>query len=417
MIEIEAPHTFINTVITIAGSKSISNRLLMIKQMLEPKLLVSNLSNSEDTLLLHEALKRITNKDSAIIDVNHAGTDLRFLTAYLAITEGEWILTGSSRLKERPIQELVNALKLLGADITYTEKENFPPLRIKGKKLRGGQVEINAGISSQFISALLLIAPAFEKGLTLKLKGKVVSRPYITMTLSLLREIGVQITESPENIHVFPYQSKSQHQHLTIESDWSSASYYFSICALAKNAHIELKQFKKEGLQADSVLPNIYKDLGVKTEFLNNSLLLSSIPTQIKEFNFDCSACPDIAQTIAVTCFGLGIDCTLRGLSTLKLKETDRLLALKTELEKFGAVVEIGSDCLEIKTRNIKPGTSNQKLPSIETYHDHRMAMSFVPLALKFEKLRIMDPSVVNKSYPSFWEDLKSLGFNVNLTP
>lgn len=419
MIEIGTPDNSIQSTITIGGSKSISNRLLVLKQVLSQNISFSNLSDSEDTQLLDQALKLIASQKSASIDIKHAGTDMRFLTALLAITEGDWLITGSSRMKERPIGELVTALKTMGASISYIEKENYPPLRIKGKKLSGGKVEIDAGISSQFISALLLIAPKFENGLELLLKGKIVSRPYINMTLSLLRDFGVRISESDDHIHISAFTSATHQKQIMIESDWSSASYYYSICALSEKAKIELKFFKKDSLQSDSVLPSIYNNLGVRTEFSDNSLFLSSIPSSCKEFRYDCSNCPDIAQTIAVTCFGLGINCILTGLSTLKLKESDRITALKTELEKFGAVVGIGSDFLEIKTKieNQKPETSNQKLQTIETYNDHRMAMSFAPLVLKYRKLRITDPSVVNKSYPRFWDDLKSLGFNVNLQP
>jgi 3-phosphoshikimate 1-carboxyvinyltransferase len=419
MIEIGAPNTFMHSPIAIGGSKSISNRLWMIKKLFVPDLTFSNVSDSEDTRLLIHAFEKITENGSGIIDVNHAGSNLRFLTAFLAITEGEWTLTGSSRLKERPIQELVNALKLLGADISYIEKENFPPLKIIGKKLSGGKAEINAGISSQFISALLLIAPTFENGLNLQLNGQIVSRPYISMTLSLLKEIGVELSENDNCICVSPLKKKPFQQHRKIESDWSSASYFYSICALSENAQLVLKQFNQNSLQADSVLPDIFKELGVKTEFLNDSLVLSSIPTHTKKFKYDCSACPDIAQTLAVTCFGLGIDCKLSGLSTLKLKETDRLLALKTELEKFGAKVDVGLDSIQVlqEPGNLKQETRSMKHETIETYKDHRMAMSFAPLALTYRKICINDPSVVNKSYPHFWEDLKSLGFNVNLTP
>ena len=426
MIEIGVPLNQINSNLYIGGSKSISNRLLILDFILDLNLHLSNISNSEDTQVLIEGLKRIKNTSSATIDIKHAGTDMRFLTALLSITEGKWILSGSDRMKERPIGELVKALKLLGADISYREKENYPPLLINGKKLSGGKISIDAGISSQFISALLLIAPRFEKGLELHLKGNVVSRPYINMSLALLKAFDIQIQQSSDIISVSTLQSKSTQKSFSIESDWSSASYYYSICALSKNAQIELKHFDQKSLQADSVLPELYKELGVQTEFKQGVLILRSIPITSKEFIYDFTNCPDIAQTIAITCVGLGISCTLSGLSTLKIKESDRIIALKTELEKFGAIVDVGMDFIRVipesrdknqDTRNKKQETRNLELPTIDTYNDHRMAMSFAPLALKFGNLQIKDPSVVNKSYPGFWEDLKSLGFNVNLSP
>lgn len=426
MIEIGAPHTSIHSSLHITGSKSLSNRLLVIKQLYCPDLSFSNLSDSEDTQLLSKALKIISTQQSATIDVNHAGTDMRFLTALLAVSEGDWILSGSSRLKERPIAELVNVLRFLGADITYLEKENFPPLGIKGKKLRGGTVEINAGISSQFISALLLVASRFTNGLDLHLKGNVVSKPYIKMTTALLKDFGIDVTESENNIRVLAMSNTSVLKNKHIESDWSSASYYYSICALSKNAQMELSHFEERSLQADSILPLLFKDLGVKTESKNGTIVLTSIPLKAKEFAYDCTDCPDIAQTLVLTCFGLGIGCTLTGLSTLKLKESDRILALKTELEKLGAMVDVGLDFIRIipetgdkiqETRVKIQETRVKSQKTIETYNDHRMAMSFAPLALKFGKLFIRNPSVVNKSYPGFWEDLKSLGFNVNLQP
>lgn len=419
MIEIGAPHTSIHASIHMAGSKSLSNRLLLIKHLFYPDLTFSNLSNSEDTQLLSKALELINTQPSATIDVNHAGTDMRFLTALLAVTEGDWILTGSSRLKERPIAELVKVLNDLGAEIRYLEKENYPPLGIKGKKLDGGTVEINAGISSQFISALLLIAPRFKNGLDLHLKGNSVSKPYINMTTALLKDFGIDLIESENRIQVSTLLRTPVLKNKYLESDWTSASYYYSICALSKNAQIELRHFEEHSLQADSILPFLFNELGVKTEFKNGTIILTSIPLKAETFSYDCTNCPDIAQTLAVTCVGHGISCTLSGLSTLKIKESDRILALKTELEKFGAMVDVGLDFIRImpETGDKSQETKVKKHPTIETYHDHRMAMSFAPMALILGKLSINNPSVVNKSYPAFWEDLKSLGFNVNLQP
>lgn len=420
MLVLSAPNKIVNTTIKLTGSKSINNRLLILNEVLDLDLHFQNRSTSEDTLLLQNALLSIKDKTSATIDVHHAGTDMRFLTAYLATKKGEWILTGSERMKERPIGDLVKALRSLGAEITFLEKENFPPLKISGKTLAGGKIEIDGSVSSQFISALLLIAPTFENGLELTLKNDIVSWPYIQMTLDTLSEFGVKVSTNLNIIKV----SKSliinpKSLVVEVESDWSSASYWFSIVALSKNAEIKLTGLKDRSPQADSVLPQLYKQLGVNTQFKNNELVLSKNEEKISGFEYDFTNCPDIAQTIAVTCFGLGIKAKLTGLKTLKLKESDRIVALKTELEKFGAIVEITDNSIEIKDSGYKtqdsPIESNDLL--LETYNDHRMAMSFAPLALSYEQLFIQNPEVVTKSYPLFWEDLKSVGFSVNLQP
>ncbi len=440
MIELWAPQHIKNTFLQLSGSKSISNRWLILNAVLELGLVIENLSDAEDTVLLKNALQQIKGSKKSKIDIQHAGSDMRFLTALLACREGEWTLTGSDRMKQRPIGELVTALKSLGANITYLEKEGFPPLLIRGQKLAGGNIEIDSGVSSQFVSALLLIAPSLEKGLTLTLKGRTVSMPYIDMTVSLLRSVGV-LVEQKENLiqvscqsnldRVIPQgivdmkpipPSSSQGSSglllpssIYVESDWSSASYWYAICALAGNAEIELGSLYKKSLQADSVLPLLYKDLGVKTTFKENSIVLSSIKPVIKDFSHDFTNCPDIAQTLAVTCFGLGIKARLYGLSTLKVKETDRILALKTELEKCGAKIEITKESIDITPSGNETRIREPEI--INTYNDHRMAMSFAPLALLYKSIKIEDPSVVRKSYGSFWEDLKSVGFNVNLQP
>lgn len=416
MITLTAPLHKINSTLKVAGSKSISNRCLVMNELLRLNRTFNNVSNSEDTQLLLKAFEQIKNKNTGTINVHHAGTDMRFLTAVLSVTEGEWILTGSERMKQRPIGELVSALKVLGANIEYLEKENFPPLKLNGSRLQGGSIEIDSSISSQFVSALLLAGSVFEKGLTVKLKGKVVSRPYIDMTIALLKEFGVLISESQNTISLKKVDPLNVKPQIVIESDWSSASYWYSICALAQQAEIVLRNFNIKSLQADSVLPEIYKELGVRTIFKENSIILSHMKPTCAEFNYDFTNCPDIAQTIAVTCFGLGISAKLTGLSTLKLKETDRILALKTELEKMGARVEISSTTLSVlPLLGGKSRTLNKA--AINTYNDHRMAMSFAPLALVYKNISINDPEVVNKSYPEFWDDLKSVGFSVNLQP
>ncbi len=420
MLVLSAPNKIVNTTIKLTGSKSINNRLLVLNEVLDLDLHFQNRSTSEDTLLLQNALLSIKDKTSATIDVHHAGTDMRFLTAYLSTKKGEWILTGSERMKERPIGDLVRALRSLGAEITFLEKENFPPLKISGKTLEGGKIEIDGSVSSQFISALLLIAPTFENGLELTLKNDIVSWPYIQMTLDALSEFGLNVSTVLNTIKISKATTKNaKGKSFEVESDWSSASYWFSIVALSKNAEIKLTGLKDSSSQADSVLPQLYKQLGVNTQFKNNELVLSKNEEKISGFEYDFTNCPDIAQTIAVTCFGLGIKAKLTGLKTLKLKESDRIVALKTELEKFGAIVEITDNSIGIKDSGYKtqdsPIESNDLL--LETYNDHRMAMSFAPLALRYEQLFIQNSEVVTKSYPLFWEDLKSVGFSVNLQP
>ena len=402
-----------NTTIAITGSKSETNRLLLL-QALYPNISIENASNSDDSEVMVEALQKskIKNQKSFIIDVHHAGTAMRFLTAFFAIQEGvEVILTGSSRMKERPIQILVDALNQLGAEITYIEKEGFPPIKIVGKKLIQSRVSLPANVSSQFVSALLLIAPKIENGLELTLEGAITSRPYIQMTLDLLGEIGVETSFVNNSIKIPPKPFIESSKSIHVESDWSSASYFYSIVALSEiDTEITLSNFKKNSLQGDSVLVEIYENFGVETVFnSDNSITISKISNfKPDNFNFHLNSSPDIAQTIAVTCFGLGIECKLTGLHTLKIKETDRLEALKNELTPLGASVQITEDSISIQ------GFPNVELhdTNIKTYQDHRMAMAFAPLAIKMP-LTIANAEVVSKSYPAFWSDLKSLGFQV----
>lgn len=393
--------------VTITGSKSESNRLLLLKA-LYPAIDIENVSNSDDSVLMQKALQ---SPNAPVIDIHHAGTAMRFLTAYLSIQEGrEVVLTGSSRMKERPIGILVDALRQLGADIQYIENEGFPPLSIKGKKLTESKVTLKADVSSQYISALLLIASKLENGLELTLDGKITSVPYIKMTLGLLNEIGVETSFNNNVVKVKPKTNQVKPQTLVVESDWSSASYYFSIVALSDiGTEIKLSSYKKNSLQGDSVLSGLYKEFGVATSFENNSITLKKVQKtdSSKIIEFDLRNAPDIAQTIAVTAFGLGLESELTGLHTLKIKETDRLVALKTELEKFGAEVAITDESLRLKSSdNIKSNIS------VDTYNDHRMAMAFAPLGLK-TTLKINDPKVVSKSYPEFWNDLDSIGFKI----
>ena len=398
--------------IGITGSKSETNRLLLLKA-LYPNLNIENTSNSDDSEVMQKALA-VTHHPSPItdvIDVHHAGTAMRFLTAFFAIQEGkEVVLTGSSRMKERPIKILVDALNQLGAEISYEENEGFPPIRIKGKKLTQNKVLLPANVSSQYISALLLIAPKLENGLELTLEGEITSVPYIKMTLALLNEIGVKTSFENNIIKVTYCPSPIIHHPIIVESDWSSASYWYSIVALSEiGFQVSLSSYKKNSLQGDSALIDLYKDFGVETTFnSDNSITISKTKNcQLSIVNYQLNNCPDIAQTIAVTCFGLGIACNLTGLHTLKIKETDRLEALKIELTKLGAEISVTNDSLHLKSSSgIKQNIS------ISTYQDHRMAMAFAPLALKVP-ITINQAEVVSKSYPDFWEDLKKVGCSI----
>jgi len=392
--------------ITITGSKSESNRLLLL-QALYPELSIENLSNSDDSVLMQKALR----SDAPTVDIHHAGTAMRFLTAYFASRENrEVLLTGSSRMKERPIGILVDALRTLGAEISYQENEGFPPLKIVGKNIDNSQVTLKANVSSQYISALLLIASQLGHGLELTLDGKITSVPYIKMTLSLLEEIGVNTNFEGQVIKVLPLKEKPLVSSLTVESDWSSASYFYSITALSEEGtEITLSAYKKNSLQGDSVLVDVYKAFGVETTFDKHSITLkkSNVLNSEAIMNLDLANAPDIAQTIAVTAFGLGLECYMVGLHTLKIKETDRLVALKIELEKLGANVNITENSLHLsKSDKINQGVA------IDTYKDHRMAMAFAPLGLK-TNININDADVVSKSYPDFWKDLKAIGFQL----
>ena len=391
--------------IKISGSKSETNRLLLL-QALYSNISLENTSNSDDSEVMIKAL--ISNE--TVIDIHHAGTAMRFLTAYFSIREGkEVILTGSSRMKERPIKILVEALKQLGAEISYEENEGFPPIKIIGKRITQNKVSLPANVSSQYISALLLIAPKLENGLELTLIGEITSIPYIKMTLALLNEVGVETSFLENVVTVKPKLSIVNYQ-LLIESDWSSASYFYSIIALSElGTKITLSSYKQNSLQGDSVLAEIYKDFGVETAFEDNNIILKKSKTHDPQpTTYNLNNAPDIAQTIAVTCFGLGISCRLTGLHTLKIKETDRLEALQIELTKLGATISVTNDSLTLE--NSSKINSNIK---IKTYQDHRMAMAFAPLALK-TSIIIEDAKVVSKSYPNFWNDLQSIGFQID---
>ena len=393
--------------LSITGSKSETNRLLLL-QSLFPQINLVNTSNSEDA----QAMARGIGVRSGTIDVNHAGTAMRFLTAFMATTPGvDVVLTGSARMQQRPIGLLVDALRLLGAEINYLGEEGFPPLRIQGKEITQRHAEIPAHVSSQYISALLLVAPRLASGMSLTLKGAITSIPYIKMTCALLESLGVNTRMEGSVIqvdHALDVASKT----LVVESDWSSASYHYSMVALAPmGSEIRLYSYKSDSLQGDAVLAQLYSALGVESVFVDHQLVITKkqeVSATVREQGLivDFTECPDIAQTLAVTCFALGVGAHFTGLHTLKIKETDRLVALQQELTKFGAQLSITEDSL---TLHPFQGVINSGVV-VATYHDHRMAMAFAPLAMKVS-FAIEDPAVVAKSYPDFWNDLAALGF------
>ncbi len=392
-----------NKTITVSGSKSISNRLLILHALFS-NIRIANLSDSQDTKLLQAALEN----SSDTIDVHHAGTAMRFLTSYLAIQEGRTtLLTGSDRMKQRPIKPLVDALKQLGAEIDYVEHEGYPPLKITGHKLSGGEVKIPANVSSQFITSLMLIGAKLENGITIILEGKITSIPYLEMTLKILRTLGISNSWEGDIIKVEPNMQTEKYSQIvpfTIESDWSSASYFYSLAAIGRNS-ISLKCFKPFSLQGDSAIRELYwKYFGVNTISEGAEAKISLLPDSNFKYpeliELNMNACPDIAQTICVTAAALKIPFHITGLETLKIKETDRLSALQNELFKIGCLTETTDEAIW-SSNFIEPAANI----SIETYSDHRMAMSFAPFCL-IKELSIENEEVVEKSYPNFWSDL-----------
>jgi len=409
---LQTTHSNLQAQIAVTGSKSETNRLLLLKALF-PNITLANTSNSDDSEVMQKALLSNTQHptpNTQIIDIHHAGTAMRFLTAYFAVNEGRDVtLTGSPRMKERPIKILVEALRQLGSKIEYVENEGFPPIKIMGQKLTKNEVSLPANVSSQYVSALLLIAAKLENGLELTLEGEITSIPYIKMTLALLNDLGIP-TSFEGNVIKVHSKTALESKEMVVESDWSSASYFFSLVALAKEgSEISLTSYKETSLQGDSALVEIYKNFGVETTFENNKIILKKDKIcNLKSAIFNLNSSPDIAQTIVVTCLGLGIGCHLSGLHTLKIKETDRLEALRIELTKLGANISVTNESLTLVASN--DINSNVK---IATYNDHRMAMAFAPLALKVPII-IENAEVVSKSYPDFWEDLKNLGFKIS---
>jgi len=390
--------------VSISGSKSESNRLILLRAYTS-YFEIFNLSDSDDTQLMLSAIE----SDKKEINIGHAGTAMRFLTSYYSsISENSKVLTGSNRMKQRPISIVIDALKDLGCDIEYIEKSGFPPLKINGKNILTNSVTLPADVSSQYISSLMMLGVSLENGLKIKLSSEITSLPYILMTKRIIDRIGGITKIDDGEITIEPFKEKIIPEQF-VESDWSSASYFYSIAALSDSARLTLSTFFKESLQGDSRLVDIYKIFGVETKFEENHIILMKNKIDLpKSINLNLKDSPDLAQTIIVTCLGLGVDCRLDGLHTLKIKETDRLIALKNEIEKFNV------DKVEITENSITlENNSNLKHEVvIDTYNDHRMAMSFAPLSL-LVPIKINNPEVVTKSYVNFWNDLESLGFNI----
>lgn len=414
-IVLTAPTKHIQGNITLSGSKSISNRVLLIKALCGQSFAITNISDSDDTI----TLEKLLNQSSNLYDAHHAGTTFRFLTGYLALQKGTKVLTGSERMKQRPISALVDALNHLGANIRYLEKDGYPPLEINSPNSSWkNEITLAADISSQYISTLLMIAPTLPNGLKIHLDGELVSRPYIEMTLDIMGYFGVHSTWNGSIIEVAhqPYISKDYF----VEADWSAASYYYAICALSESSEITLYGLNKASVQGDATIADISKRFGVETSYGDHCITISKsnsvVPSEM-EYNF--IKVPDLAQTVSVICAGLGITGLFSGLQTLRIKETDRIAALQTELSKLGVFLTKMPEKFSKKTKveyYLQEGTANPKnedIPWIETYNDHRMALAFAVLALKFP-IQIQHPMVVSKSYPKFWQDLRSLGWEMH---
>lgn len=401
--EIRGTNT-INGEIQLAASKSISNRALILKALSNSPYPIENLSDCDDTRVMVDAFSSDTNA----IDIGAAGTSMRFLTAYLSHIPGEWTITGTERMQKRPINVLVEALNAIGAHIEYLQTKGYPPLKIRGKALNGGEVYLSGGISSQFISALLMIAPTMEKGLTIHLEGDVISIPYIKLTLKMMAEFGVKADWSENVIKIYPNEYKPVKY--VVESDWSAASYWYEIVALADHAEIELRGLFKDSGQGDSKVADLFIDLGVNTEYTENGVILTKTDRFAKKMFHNFVNEPDLAQTFVVTCCLKNIPFLFTGLQTLKIKETDRIEALKAEMKKLGYLLTDSKDSI-LEWNGERCDAEND--PVIATYEDHRMAMAFAPAAIKLTHLKINEPQVVSKSYPNYWNDLNKVGFDI----
>ena len=405
MFKISKKSKSIEGALNISGSKSESNRLLILRAFTS-YFDIKNISDSDDTNVMISAI----NSNQEEIDIGHAGTAMRFLTSYFSsINNSSVILTGSKRMKERPISILVDALREMAVEISYLENEGYPPIKIKGKEINKKEVKLPANVSSQYITSLMMLGVSLQNGLIINLSTEITSLPYIEMTKKIIERIGGNVKLKSNQILIDSLSNKKIPNQL-VESDWSSASYFYSMVALSDLSDLSLNTYYEDSIQGDSHLAEIYKNFGVKTTYTNNGIHLSKSDDKIeKKLSLDLSNNPDLAQTIVVTCLGLQINCDLYGLQTLKIKETDRLKALKSEIEKFGVdKIEITESSLHLENKSqLKSNIS------IDTYDDHRMAMSFVPLSL-LDPIKINDPLVVTKSYVSFWDHLEKLGFEIS---
>ena len=395
----------IKATIQLPASKSISNRALIINALAESNCTPDNLSDCDDTRVMIKALTQ----DEETIDIMAAGTAMRFLTAYLSVTPGERIITGTTRMQQRPIQILVNALRELGAEINYINNEGFTPLRIKGTELKGNEITLKGNVSSQYISALLMIAPALKNGLVLHLSGEIISRPYINLTLQLMQDFGAKAAwTSSDSISVAPQPYTSIP--FTVESDWSAASYWYQIAALSPKTEIELLGLFRNSYQGDSRGAEVFSRLGITTEFTTKGVKLKKTGKAPKRLEEDFIDIPDLAQTFVVTCALMNIPFRFTGLQSLKIKETDRIAALRNELKKLGYLIEEENDSVLMwNGERCEP----EETPVIATYEDHRMAMAFAPAIICHPTMQIADPQVVTKSYPGYWKDLKQAGFQI----
>ena len=394
----------LETTVNLPSSKSESNRVLIIRALAKSNIPIGNLSEAEDTLVLEKALKSLANTTE--INIGHAGTAMRFLTAFLSLQNGKtFLLYGSKRMEQRPIEILVTALNQIGANICYEKKGGYPPLNIKGKQIKGGSVAIDSSVSSQYISALLMLAPLLENGLNLSLKGEIVSSPYLEMTIDLMRYFDVEVVRNKTEFRI--KKQAYNFKQIQIESDWSASSYWFEIVALSSSCKVQLNGLFQNSRQGDAVLPILFQSFGVVTTWNEKGLLLE----KKKNFSFsketkievDLTNTPDLAQTLVCTCVGLGLKFRFTGLSTLVIKETNRLEALKIELSKFNVSISIHNDSELELIEDYKICKPNK---GIETYQDHRMAMAFAPLSLIVGELEIENPEVVKKSYPNYWKDV-----------
>ena len=423
---ISKPDKILKGTIYLTASKSESNRVLLVQALSSQRFRTTNLADSNDTQILAEILKNeVAGEHSRAlkklnVEVSYhtgaGGTTLRFLTAFFASREGTRILSGTDRMNERPIQPLVDALIQLGAKITYLGTEGCAPIKIEGAKLKGGEIEMDASVSSQFITALLLIAPTLENGLNIKLKGRITSRSYIMMTLKVLEHFGVK-SKWDSNMISIPHQ-EYQGWNYHVESDWSAASYWYEMTAFAEEAELKIRGLKRKSIQGDAVIADLFRFFGVNTEFIEDGICLTKTNYRPNNLGFDFADYPDIAQTAAVTASALKVSMQLNGLHTLHVKETDRIQALINELKKIGvSATETNESSLAInflKDQEEKEIKIDYDI-EFDTYNDHRMAMAFAPLALVFPEIKINNPSVVKKSYPDYWNDMKAMGFEIKV--